>query len=101
MTNYIAADFERPLTVAAIAEVGGVSPATAERLFARYTGLSVLAWVRSRRLDEAARLLRTSGLRVNEVARRVGFVDPLYFSRVFSQTFSAPPSRYAAGQLRP
>ncbi len=39
--------------------------------------------------------------RVNEVARRVGYSDPLYFSRVFSASYSVPPSRYASGQLRP
>ncbi|RKR73596.1 AraC-like DNA-binding protein [Frondihabitans australicus] len=101
MTDHIVSHLSSPVTVAEVAEAGGCSPATAERLFARYTGLSVLAWARRVRMDEAARLLRTTGLRASEVARAVGYTDPLYFSRVFRQTFSVPPSRYAAGQLRP
>ena len=74
---------------------------TAERLFARYTGLSVLAWARSQRMERAATLLRTTSLRASEVARMVGFADPLYFSRVFRATYGVPPSTYATGQLRP
>lgn len=101
MTDHVVARIASHLTVREIADAGSCSPATAERLFARYTGLSVLAWVRRKRMDEAALLLRTTGLRASEVARQVGYADPLYFSRVFRATFSVPPSRYAAGRLRP
>jgi AraC-like DNA-binding protein len=101
MTDHVVANLERHLTVAEIADAGGCSTTTAERIFAKYTGASVLAWVRGKRMEEAALLLRTSGLRAGEVARRVGFTDPLYFSRVFRNTFGVPPSRYAVGQLRP
>jgi AraC-like DNA-binding protein len=101
MTDHILANIDRHLSVAEIAHAGQCSATTAERMFARYTGLSVLSWSRRRRMEEAALLLRTSGLRVNEVARRVGYADPLYFSRVFSAVHSVAPSRYAQGQLRP
>ncbi|WP_394771611.1 helix-turn-helix transcriptional regulator [Lacisediminihabitans sp.] len=101
MIDHILANIDRHLPVSEIAEAGKCSPTTAERLFARYTGLSVVAWSRRRRMQEAALLLRTSGLRVNEVARRVGYADPLYFSRVFTSVHDVPPSRYASGQLRP
>jgi AraC-like DNA-binding protein len=101
MTDFVIANIGRQLSVGEIAEAADCSVATAERLFAKYTGQSVLAWVRSRRMQEAAALLRTSSLRASEVARLVGYTDPLYFSRVFRATFSVPPSKYAAGQLRP
>jgi AraC-like DNA-binding protein len=101
MMDHIVANLDRHLMVSEIAEVGRCSPTTAERIFARYTGLSVLSWSRRRRMHEAALLLRTSGLRVNEVARRVGYADPLYFSRVFRAVHAVPPSRYAKEQLRP
>ncbi|WP_022884765.1 helix-turn-helix transcriptional regulator [Glaciibacter superstes] len=101
MIDHILANLDRHLTVAEVARVGQCSSTTAERLFARYTGLSVLSWSRRRRMQEAALLLRTSGLRVNEVARLVGYADPLYFSRVFTAVHAVPPSRYAKEQLRP
>jgi AraC-like DNA-binding protein len=101
MTAHIAANLDRALDVAEVAAIGGCSTATAERVFTRYTGSSVGAWIRATRMREAATLLRTSGLRVSEVARAVGIADPLYFSRVFRRTFGVAPSRYARDQLRP
>ncbi len=101
MINHVLAHLAAPLTVADIAAAGGCSQATAERLFARHTGRSVLSWVRQQRMRSAAELLRTTGLRVNEVAREVGYPDPLYFSRVFRAAFGTPPSRYARGRIRP
>ncbi|MGH3378919.1 MAG: helix-turn-helix transcriptional regulator [Actinoallomurus sp.] len=101
MTSFVLENLDRSLAVAEIAAAGGCSVATAERLFARHTGQSVIAWARRRQLEEAALLLRTTGLRVGEVAARVGFPDPLYFSRSFRALFSVPPSRYASEQLRP
>lgn len=101
MTDFVIANIDSHLSVAQVAAAGHCSAVTAERLFARYTGLSVLAWVRSQRMERAATLLRTSSLRSSEVARMVGFADPLYFSRVFRATYSVPPSKYATGRLRP
>ncbi|WP_081785089.1 AraC family transcriptional regulator [Cellulomonas sp. KRMCY2] len=101
MIDCILRNIDRHLTVAEIADAGQCSITTTERLFARYTGLSVIAWSRLRRMQEAALLLRTSDLRVNEVARHVGYVDPLYFSRVFSGVYGVAPSKYASSQLRP
>lgn len=101
MTDYVSRRLDQPLTADEIAAAGSCSSATAARLFARYTGLSVLSWVRDRRMRAAAELLRTTGLRVNEVAREVGYPDPLYFSRVFRTTFGVAPSRYARDVIRP
>jgi AraC-like DNA-binding protein len=101
MTDFILAEIARPLTVAEIAASGDCSPTTAERMFTRHTGMSVAAWVRAQRMQQAAVMLRTTGMRVREVAQRVGYQDPLYFSRSFAAFHHVPPSRYAAGLLRP
>lgn len=101
MIDFIEINLASPLSVSGVAQAAGCSTVTAERLFTRHTGMSVLAWQRTQRMQRAALLLRESGLRVSEVAGMVGFTDPLYFSRVFRKTFAIPPSRYAAGELRP
>ena len=101
MKTFVLDNIARPLTVAEIAAAGGCSVSTAERLFTRHTGRSTHAWARQQQLEDAARLLRSTSLSVAEVAARVGFADPLYFSRAFRAAFSVPPSRYARLQLRP
>ncbi|WP_425420423.1 two-component regulator propeller domain-containing protein [Phaeodactylibacter xiamenensis] len=49
-------------------------------------------FIRLIRLQRAATLLENSDLNVSEVAYNVGFSDPNYFSRVFSEEFGYPPS---------
>jgi AraC family transcriptional activator of pobA len=43
---------------------------------------------------EAARLLRFTDLSVGEVAHRVGYDDPLYFSRAFKRRHEQSPQAY-------
>lgn len=101
MMSYARSRLSSTLSVGVLAKVGDVSPTSAQRLFNSYTGASVGAWIRQVRLQEAAHLLRNSGFRVNEIARMVGYQDPLYFSRVFAEEFGVPPSIFAHGELRP
>jgi AraC-like DNA-binding protein len=50
----------------------------------------------ARRLDQARHLLASTPLSVKEVAERVGYDNPLYFSRVFSSQMQVTPSDYRA-----
>jgi AraC family transcriptional regulator of arabinose operon len=52
------------------------------------------------RLDAARRLLATTDLPVQAVARQVGYADPLYFSRVFRREVGKSPTgfREATGE---
>jgi AraC-like DNA-binding protein len=45
---------------------------------------------------EAARLLRFTDLTVQGVSQRVGFADPLYFSRAFKRRRGEAPMAYRA-----
>jgi AraC-like DNA-binding protein len=101
MCAFIRLNLAHPLTVAEVARAGECSVSTAERLFARHRSASIARWMTQQRMREAALLLRSSGLRVGEVAERVGYPDPLYFSRAFRRTFGVPPREYAQGELRP
>jgi AraC-like DNA-binding protein len=56
------------------------------------TGKSTAIYIRSIRLHKGLDLLRSTNLTVSEIAYDVGFDDPNYFSRTFSQEFGAAPS---------
>lgn len=101
MMTFIRHHIAEPLTVARVAEAARCSQTTAQRLFRAHTGETLQEWIRHIRLREAGTLLRTTGLRVAEVAELVGYPDPLYFSRAFRQAYGIPPSRFAHGTLRP
>lgn len=81
-----------PPSRAELAKEAWLSPTHFARIFKAHSGLSVRAFINQQRLAEAQRLLVEGTLNVAEVAQAVGFEDPFYFSRVFSQTFGIPPS---------
>lgn len=58
------------------------------------TGRSTKKLVSDRVMTEAQRLLRHTNLTVQQVAYRLGYDDPLYFSRAFRQHVGQPPSVY-------
>lgn len=101
MTTFIRHHMAEPLTVSRVAQAARCSETTAQRLFRKHTGESMQSWARQVRLREAAMLLRTSGLRVGEVAGLVGYPDPLYFSRAFRRAYGEAPSSFARSTLRP
>jgi len=56
------------------------------------TNRSPVEFIRLVRLKRAASLLQTEPFSVAEVAYRVGFNDPAYFSRAFRKEFGQAPS---------
>lgn len=73
----------------------GLSRRTFTRRWAEFQHLPFKRYVDKLRIEEAKRLLSQGGLRVHEVARQVGFHDPYYFSRRFSEYEVLSPRDYA------
>ena len=71
-----------------------VSPNHLAAILSTLTGLSTKKLVSDRLMTEAQRLLRHTNLTVQQVAYRLGYDDPLYFSRAFRQHVGTPPSAY-------
>jgi len=61
------------------------------RVFKLATGENIGAYLITRRLREARKLLQESQLNVNQIAQRVGFNDPGYFRRLFRRHFDIKP----------
>ena len=55
------------------------------------TGTSVSQFLRKTRLNQALALLKEGSLTVSEVAFRVGFGSPAYFTKCFRDYFGFPP----------
>ncbi|TNE69908.1 MAG: helix-turn-helix domain-containing protein [Bacteroidetes bacterium] len=58
------------------------------------SGKTASPFIRNIRLQEARKLLQTTDQNISEIAYAVGFSDPLYFSRAFSQEFGVAPSAF-------
>lgn len=82
-----------------IARVVGMSRSVLYAKLSALTGLSFNIYLRSLRLRRAKHLLKTSNLNISEVAYQVGFNDPRYFIRVFSEEFGLPPGEWRQGNV--
>jgi AraC family transcriptional regulator, transcriptional activator of pobA len=89
-------DYARHHDAAHYADTLAVPPAALSRALTRTTGSSTKELVTDRVMVEAARLLRFSDLTAQQVAERVGFPDPLYFSRAFKRHYGQSPTAYRA-----
>ena len=55
------------------------------------TGMSTAIYMRFVRLQKAKELLGSSELSITEIAYRVGFNTPVYFSQSFKEVFGESP----------
>lgn len=85
------------LRVEDAAAVLGVSVRTAQRLARRYVGLTPLAMIRRRRLQEAAERLRLEpGTALADLAADLGYADHAHLTRDFREVLGLTPSSYRA-----
>ncbi len=83
-------------SVEALGDELGISRAHLYKKIMALTGKSPLEFIRTIRLQHAAQLLKKSQLSVSEVAYKVGFNTPKYFTKYFKEEFNVLPSVYAA-----
>jgi two-component system response regulator YesN len=69
----------------------GVTPNHLSAQFTKETGRSFRTYLSYVRMEAAKRLLAGSGLKVWEVAERVGYLNVEHFSRVFKKLTGVPP----------
>src|SRR5580698_930591 len=79
------------LTLDEVSAIGGVSRFHMVRAFATATGLSVMRYVRARRLSEAARALANGAPDILSVALDADYGSHEAFTRAFREHFGVTP----------
>jgi transcriptional regulator GlxA family with amidase domain len=83
-----------PLSIDRLAAQAHMSRRTFVRAFRSTTGTTPSAWIRTRRLDAARRLLETTDLSVDQVAADCGFGSAVTLRQNFATAFSTTPTEY-------
>ncbi|WP_199548117.1 AraC family transcriptional regulator [Streptomyces sp. N35] len=96
----LARDAYLPLSVAEHAARLGMTPTELRTAVRRGSGCSPKDYLLSIRLGRAKELLAATELPVAAVARRVGYDDPAYFSRLFTRRAGLAPIRFREQQAR-
>ena len=94
--HYIRSHLAQPLSRCSLAETFNLSAGYINELFQVELGMPPSAVINRERAARAYQLLDRDGLTVAEAAAAVGFQDPFYFSRVFKQIYTIPPSQVAS-----
>lgn len=96
----LARDAFQPLSVAEHAARHGMTPAELRTAVRRAAGCGPKDYLLGIRLGRAKELLAGTDLPVAAVARRVGYEDPAYFSRLFTRRIGLAPVRFRDQQSR-
>jgi AraC family transcriptional regulator len=91
VTDYVAAQGGRELTIAELAAAAALSPFHFARSFKLATGLTPHAYVTGWRLARAAERLK-AGATVEQAASEVGFSNQRHFRRLFRREYGAGPA---------
>lgn len=92
--DFVHAHFRRPLTLTAVAKVGGVHPVHLAQTFRRKLGCTFGDYLRQLRLEAARQELDDPTRTIGEIALGAGFADHAHFARTFRARFGQTPSSY-------
>ncbi|HEY5960170.1 MAG TPA: AraC family transcriptional regulator [Polyangiaceae bacterium] len=98
--EFMKRNLARSLDVPQLSEQAKLSTSHYSALFKRQTGRSPAEYFTRLRMQSAAELLEETTLSIKEIARQLGYRDPLYFSRVFAGVHGIAPSEYRLRRRR-
>jgi len=92
--QYIQLHYREPLSLENVANACNLSASYLSSLFSKVLGTTFIGYVQSVRIEKAKELLRTTTLKVYEVAYQIGYDDEKYFSQVFRKAEGISPSQF-------
>lgn len=84
--EYIENNYNRNITLQDLAHFAGMSRCYLSYLFKEEVGVNFSSYLTNFRIEKSKQLLKESNCRIFEIADKVGFCNPYYFSRIFKET---------------
>ncbi|MBB6732440.1 helix-turn-helix domain-containing protein [Cohnella zeiphila] len=91
---FMNANYDRNIDLELISSTFFIEPSYFCKLFKKRTGVTYLAYLTKLRIDKACEWLRAPGVKVYEIAGRVGYEDQRYFSQLFRKRTGMTPTEY-------
>lgn len=92
--SIIEENIDQDISVANIAELIGISIHYMMHTFKKATGITILEYIREKKLTKAKRMLIDSNASISLIAQECGFSSSAYFSEVFLKNEYVTPSEY-------
>ncbi len=82
------------LSIQELAQYSFYTPNHLSVLFKKHMGITIHEYVRAKKLDHAAYLLKTTDFNITEIAIQLGYSEQGHFSALFKQTYKCSPLEY-------
>lgn len=92
--EYIQTNYSRKITIAEIAHYIGLDRSYLSALFKEWFQVSLQQFLIHYRMDKACSLMQDSRLPIGDIARSVGYEDPLQFSKTFRKVKGGSPKTF-------
>jgi len=92
--EFIKNNFSHNISISDLAKNIGLERSYLGSLFKQRIGLSIKGYLVKYRINRACTLLRTSDFSIGDIARSVGYTDPLLFSKMFKKNIGKSPSQF-------
>lgn len=89
-THYMSED----ISLNSVAEYVNMNPSYFSSVFRKEKGITFVEYLTRVRLERAKELLMCSSLKISEIAYKVGYNDPQYFSHLFKKYNQCSPKEY-------
>jgi AraC-like DNA-binding protein len=92
--EYISMNYSRKISVSQIAKSVGLDRSYLYSLFMEYLKTSPQEYLINFRIEKSCELMHANLLSIGDIARSVGYDDPLTFSKVFRKLKGVSPSKF-------
>ncbi len=94
MITFINGEYSNDMSLRVLSQKFHLNEQYISKLFKKYTGCSFIDYLNAIRINEAKRLLNESNLKVNLIAKKVGYSNNVHFWRVFKKITGLSPIEY-------
>jgi two-component system response regulator YesN len=92
--QYIDEHYQEVFTIDTLSEIFNYSPNYIRYIFKKNSGCTVLEYTTNVRMQQAAKLLNETHMKIRAISEAVGYVNPSYFSTQFIRKFGISPQQY-------
>lgn len=99
INDYLEASYDKKIDLAAVSRLFNISKRQLNRIMKTALGTTALERVHQIRIQQAVHLLCETSGKMIEIANRVGYDDPAFFSQLFKRRMGCSPGKYRSMKL--
>lgn len=94
--EFLSLNFSQKILVPELAKRIGLSDIHLSTTFKKEVGMTISQYIANLRCSQAAEMLKSSDISIQEISNYVGYTDNNYFVKVFKAQYGLTPSEYRA-----